>query len=162
MNSDSHYDDDVREPLIVRYYPDDDGTGKLHVSAATQGFAGQSAAWFDTERLLDFARSLSTYPIPEDMTLEIASGFGANETAGHPPQEHVAISVAPVGSRGQLKLRVHLATPVWPTEGPAVQHHDVCLEMLTTYERLRSFSSHLAMVLRRELPDATLGTEVLS
>lgn len=161
MISDSYYDDDPDEQLVLRYAPDDDGTGKLHVSASTQGFAGQSAAWFDTNRLLEFANSLSTYPIPDGTALEIASGFGANERAGYPPQEHVAISVVPVGNRGLLKVRIHLATPIWPTEGPEVQHHDLRLEMHTTYERLRRFGSHMERVLRTELPEAALGTESL-
>jgi hypothetical protein len=98
MSDGSDYDDDPSELLVMRYAADDDGSGKLHVSASTQGFSGQSAAWFDTNQLLEFAGSLNTYPIPDGTALEIASGFGANEKAGYPPQEHVAISVAAAGT----------------------------------------------------------------
>jgi hypothetical protein len=85
MSDESYYDDDPGESLVATYSPDEDGTGKLCVSASTQGFSGHSAAWFATARLLEFAGSLSAFPIPDGTAFEIASGFRANERAGYAP-----------------------------------------------------------------------------
>ena len=158
---DSTYDDDPSESLVVSYSPDADGTGGMTLAAATGGFAGNSAAWFDTSSVIEFVESLSGFPLPEKSSFTISSGFGANEQNGWAAQEHVGISVEPVGNRGQVRLRVHLASPVWQAEPVTVPHHDVHLDFLTTYERLRRFGMHLGMVRRGELPVAALRTEVL-
>lgn len=154
------YDDDPANLLTVSYAADPDGTGKMHVRAAAGGFAGESAAWIDTSRLADFASSLSTYPIADDETITIWGGFGANPRTGQPAQEHVALVVGPVGSKGQVGVRVHLATPEWANTRPE-SVNDVRLELLATYERLRHFRAHLLMVIQGRLDEATLGVEVL-
>jgi hypothetical protein len=154
------YEDDPRELLTVKYQADVDGTGKLYVRAASKGFAGCSTAWFNTAELVEFASFLSAYPLPEDGNLTISSGFGANERTGEAAREHVSLTVGLVGRKGQVGVRVHLATPVWPDMRPG-QAFDVHLELLTTYERLRKFSGHMLGVLRGDYEEATLGAEVL-
>jgi hypothetical protein len=154
--------DETGESLEVRYAPDTDGTGKLYVAAATCGFAGESSAWFDTIGLIEFAEALSAYPLAEGTPVEIHGGFRANEEMGRPVQEHVGLSVEPVGGRGQIRVRIHLATPVWPNEAVTVPHHDVRLVFLTSYERLRYFSDHMVLTIRGQLTEAALGSDVLS
>jgi hypothetical protein len=49
--------------------------------------------------------------------------------------------VKPVGGKGQIGVRVHLSTEMWPDTRPD-SVMDVRLELLTTYERMRQFSGH--------------------
>jgi hypothetical protein len=154
-------EDDSSEHLTLTYHADRDGTGKLTVVAASRGFSGRSAAWFDTLELMDFARSLSVYPLPEDAHPCVDGGFGENPRTGRPAQEHVRIEVGPVGGKGQVGIWVHLATEEWPHTRPE-EFYEVRLELLTTYERLRMFSLHLQRVLQGDLDEATIGTEVLA
>jgi hypothetical protein len=152
--------DDAGEMLALSYQADYDGTGKLVVKAGSQGFAGISGAWFDTETLQDFARSLSIYPLPDENHPHVESGFGANPRTGATAQEHVGLEVGPVGGKGQVGIWIHLATAVWPDARPK-QFYEVRLELLTTYERLRMFSNHLGRVLDGDLDEATIAAEVL-
>lgn len=153
-------DDDPSEMLIVSYQADSDGTGKLKVAAATHGFSGVSAAWFDTENLKEFAKSISAYPLPEDDHPIIQGGFGSDIRMSAPPQEHVRVEVGPVGGKGQVAVWVHLATEIWRDTRPG-QFYEVRLKLLTTYERLRMFSSHFLRVLEGDLAEATIGSEAL-
>ena len=156
---DIHGYDMTSDRLTLRWGGDDgDGIGKLTVVAWANGFAGVGAAWFDRATVLQFAESVAAYPLP-DRPIELAGGFG--ESFGRPPREHVRLSVAPVGLRGQVGLRVHLATEQWPdTRVEAV--HDVRLELLTTYERLRDLSGDLGAVIEGRLDHAEIGGEVLA
>ncbi len=151
-----------RDPLnevIVRWSADDDGTGKLHVAAATHGFAGTSGAWFNRQSVLTFAHALAGYPLPQDGSCCLSGGFG--EHGGQPAQEHVGIAVGVVGSKGQIGFRVHLATEAPPDTRPEARH-DVRLELLTTYQRIAEFSGDLAAVVEGTWPEAILGGERLA
>jgi hypothetical protein len=66
-------------------------------------------------------------------------GFGR---IGIDEQVHLAVRGYPVGSRGQVGLRVELATPLDPGDRVQAQHR-VGLEVLTTYERLGAFGRDL-------------------
>jgi hypothetical protein len=154
-------EDNPRELLILSYQADADGTGKLKVVVGSRGFSGESAAWFDTTNLKDFARSLSIYPLADDDHPNIHGGFGGNLRTGSSPQEHVRLEIGPVGGKGQVGIWVHLATEVWPDTRPE-SFYEVRLELLTTYERLRMFSIHLLRVLEGDLSEASIGSEVLA
>jgi hypothetical protein len=153
------YDDDPSNQLVARFQADSDGTGKLLIRASSGGFSGESGAWFDTQHLAAFASALESYPLPEDDPPHIESGFWKRGTQ-ELEQELLNIIVRPAGNKGQVSVRVHLATEVWPDMRPD-SYSDVRLELLTTYERLRQFSGHLTRVIRGELDSATLGGEKL-
>jgi hypothetical protein len=153
------YVEDPSNLLTARYQPDWDGTGELRIRAAANGFSGESTAWFDTLRLIEFATALDVYPLPSDSPLTIASGFLTPGTS-QLEQEHVGLVVQPIGAKGQIRVRVHLSTPLWPaTRSDSV--NDVRLELLTTYQRLHHFSVDFAHLLRAEVDEARLGAEIL-
>jgi hypothetical protein len=153
------YEDDPSNQLVARFQADSDGTGKLVIRASADGFSGESGAWFDAQAVAAFASALGTYPLPEDNPPHIESGFWKRGTQ-ELEQELVSITVRPAGIKGQISVRVHLATEVWPDMRPD-SDSDVHLELLTTYERIRQFSDHLNRVVLGELDSATLGGESL-
>ena len=122
------------------------------MAAWANSFSGMSAAWFDRETVLRFAQAMAAYPLPEE-PIEISSGFGARD--GAPPQEHVGLRVSRVGVWGQVGFRTHLSTAVWPHTRPE-SVHEVWLELLTTYERLRMLGRHLAVLVEGRLAVAEI------
>ena len=119
--------------LAVRHEPEGSlDVGELLIEARANGFAGMSSAYFNDSAVLAFASRLAEYPLTEVAAPTISSGH--SDSMGGRYEEHVGITVVPVGPLGQLGVRVHLAE-VWPAQ-PAAQA-DVRLELLTTYERMR-------------------------
>lgn len=149
----------TRDGMTFRWGSDDgDGIGKLTVTASANGFAGSSGAWFDRETVLAFAQAIEAYPLPDD-PIELSGGFGAK--GDQPPQQHVGVSVAATGRRGQIGIRAHLSTELWPDTRPE-SVHDVRLELLTTYERLRFLSRHLMLIVEGRLEVAEVEGETLA
>jgi hypothetical protein len=69
--------------IRMQFEPDEDGTGKLTVTAAANGFAGVGAAWFNAAELETFASRLSSYPLAVPGPA-IAGGFFSREEGGGP------------------------------------------------------------------------------
>jgi hypothetical protein len=151
------YEIDVDNQIVVGYRADDKWSGKLIIRASYEGFSGVSEAWIDLEKVVTFANSLTRYPIESDLPIRIASGFGSPEVLD---QELVALEVGPVGIKGQLGVKVHLASPLWPDDRTE-SLKEVRFEFLTTYQRLSTFSQDLSNVLRGTLSEAALGSEKL-
>jgi hypothetical protein len=151
------YEIDDNNQILVAYRADDKWSGKLIIHASYDGFSGASEAWIDLEKVVTFANSLTRYPIESDLPIRIASGFGSPEVLD---QELVALEVGPVGTKGQLGVKVHLASPLWPDDR-AESIKDVRFEFLTTYQRMSTFSQDLSDVLRGTLSEAALGSEIL-
>jgi hypothetical protein len=145
----------------VRFEPDADGTGKFKVVAQAGGFAGRSGAWFNTESLADFAALLASYPLPDDPPPRLAGGFWSPDHPGELKEELVVLEAERMGSLGQVALRVHLASEIWPPDRPE-RRHEVRLELLTTYERLHRFSEEVLQVIRGESDHARLEGELMS
>jgi len=154
-----HYEEDASNQLTVRFRADSDGIGQIMVRVAAEGFSGQSAAWLDQQRLIEFATSLADVPILEDASPLVVLGFFKRGTP-ELEQELVSLSVRPVGLKGQIGVTIHLASEMWP-EMQQESLKEVRLELLTTYERLRQFSDHLIRVVNGELEQATLRGEEL-
>jgi hypothetical protein len=159
VRDESDEDATTSDRLTFRWGGDDgDGVGKLTVAARANGFAGVAGAWFDRETVLIFARSIDSYPLPDD-PIEISGGFGAK--GDEPAQEHVGIQVSRVGIRGQVGIRAHLSTELRPdTRRESV--HQVWLELLTTYENLRFLSRHLALLIEGRLDVAEIDGDILA
>ena len=114
--------DGVTDRVALRWGGDDgDGIGKLPVTASANGYAGQSGAWFSGAAIIDFAHEIQAHPVPAE-DIAISGGFGPKD--GRPAQEHVGIRVRPVGSVGQVGMRIHLSTELWvdQTRTPAMSH----------------------------------------
>jgi hypothetical protein len=147
--------------IEVRFEADSDGTGKLQVVARAGGFAGRSGAWFNTESVADFAALLAGYPLADNPPPRLSGGFWSTDHPGDLTQELVAIEALRTGSLGQVSLRVHLASEIWPPDPPE-RKHEVRLELPTTYERLRRFSEDILRVIGGESAHARLEGELMS
>ncbi len=150
------YDIDPTNLVTLTWSPLDSGEGRLTVRAASEGWAGESRAWFDAARVTEFTASLVEFPLTK--TVILASGFGTDNQ--HLDQEHVRIDVYTVGGLGQVALGVHLATEEW-ADSRLEARHEVRLELLTTYERLRVFAAGIDALLAGQINEASIGGERL-
>ena len=142
------------DKLVVRFDDDDDGTGRLWVSGSANGFAGTAAAWFGTEELKEFAQALTRYPIADNDPPTLSGGFWLRDGKGL-DQEHVFLEVSPADSLGHLRVRLRLATEVWPPAQIESQHR-VQLEIRTSYQALLEFSRMLNAVILGKADEAVL------
>jgi hypothetical protein len=146
----------ARSFLRLRFHDDGDGTGKLVAHAEANGFAGTSGAYFDKQRLSDFAQALEAFPLVGRPSL--IGGFFDRDRPGRIEQEHLTIECYPVDVTGHLGLRLRLATELWAPARPESQHV-AALEILTTYEPLRQFSHALLALLRGDTEEISLEGE---
>jgi hypothetical protein len=143
----------ARSYLRLLFHDDGDGTGKLLARAEANGFAGESGAYFDKQKVGAFAEKLEAFPLVGRPA--ISGGFFDRENPGQLEQEHLAIECYPIDVLGHLGLRVRLATELWPPSRPESQHV-VALEIFTTYEELRQFSRGVHALLRGDTEEVTL------
>jgi hypothetical protein len=145
------------DQLVATWSGDDgDGVGRLTVTARSNGFGGTGRAWFDRGTVLEFASSLTTFPLPSDGSVALSGGMGGVENY----DEHVGLVLLPLGPRGQVDVRCHLANETWPGDPPEVRY-ETRVHVLTTYERLTSFASGLRAVVEGMQAEAHLGGERL-
>lgn len=141
----------------VSYTPDGEYLhGQLHVQARFDGFEGRANGWTDRQHVSEFAERLKQYPLDEHAPVTFSAGIGV----GDEYIEFVGISAAPVGGKGQVVLRIHLASEDW-RDGKPISPQGVNVEFPTSYEYLRRFSDHLHMVVDSRLDQASLDTETL-
>jgi hypothetical protein len=144
------------EGLSLTFLDDGDGTGELAVNMSFDGWSGTSSASFAKRELLSFAQEILAFPIPAHRSIEIAGGHW-QEKVDVLEEELVSLRVRPVGPRGQIGVTTHLATPSVDR-----QPREVTVEVLTTYEALRRFSTHLTALVAGELTEARLDAEVMA
>jgi hypothetical protein len=142
--------------LSLRFHDDGDGTGNLQARAQSRGFAGQGGAYFGVRQIEGFAGSIARYPLAS--RCEIRGGFWKKDRSHELKQEHLAVSVYPVGSRGYIGVQVRIATEVSPSTRPESQSV-VKLEFITSYERLRKFSKDLISLVHGTAHEATIESE---
>ncbi len=142
--------------LVVRYDSEGDGTGRLQVEVRFDGFSGISDGWSSDMAIRDFARRLLTYPLRASAQVTLTTGFDS------PPEEHVGLAVRAVGNRGQVGVLTHLATPSTAMSDCQWSVSEVRVEVLTSYEALKRFSSELEHLLRRDVAEARLDAELLA
>jgi len=148
--------------LRLRFLNDGDGTGQLTARAEAEGFSGVGKAYFNIEKLEEFADSLRVFPFPlVDARRSIAGGFSSKEDSSK-LEEHLGISVYPADShRGYIGIQVRMATEVWPDTRLESKKQAV-VEIITTCEPLSKFSRDLRLVLHGSLNEALLEGESLS
>jgi hypothetical protein len=150
-----------KDKLVVRFFDERDGAGKLWVSASSKGFSGEGSAWISTEELKDFAEALSGFPLLAHRPPTIRGGFGSSDLNNEISQEHVALKVYPVDQIGHLGLQVRVPTEVWPHDRTDAQHR-VQLEIRTSYQPLTEFSRMLKAVIVGKVKEAVLMADVES
>ena len=128
--------------LSARFEPDTDGTGEFFVQVEHEGFRGAGSAWFQVSVLIEFARKLeNTYPFPPDARFELNGGH-LNSPEGTIKELHVGLAVYPVGTLGDIGLKVHLESKVIHDFRPDAKNI-LAVEMFTSYEPLRAFARQL-------------------
>ncbi len=125
--------------LRLRFQDDGDGTGKLSASAEARGFAGKGAAWFGISNIEEFATAAAAFPLPADKQIGLSGGFWKDHKL---EQEHLAIEIYQVDSRGHVGVQVRASTELW---GNARKQSQLTtkLEIITSYQRLLHFSEGL-------------------
>jgi hypothetical protein len=137
--------------------PDAESIGELFVEVSASPFAGASSAWFQHKELERFADALeSSYPLDISSPITLVGGVWAR-LESRIEQQLVAFTVYPVGSRGVVGFRVALATP-WSDQWPEARSR-VEVELLTSYEGLRSFSRGLRGIVCGEAEEALLAAD---
>jgi hypothetical protein len=149
-----------RSYLRLRFQDDHDGTGKLLARAETAGFAGESAAYFNISEIEEFAAAIGGFPIPENESYSIASGFGKKDESGELEQEHLGIEAYLLDAqRGYVGVQVRMATELWSPARPESQKA-ARIEIVTTYEPLSKFSKDLIGLVHGTLSEALLVGEL--
>jgi hypothetical protein len=143
--------------LRLRFADDGDGTGKLYASAEARGFAAKGAAWFGISRIEEFAIAVAAFPLPADKQISVAGGFWKD---GQLTQEHLAIEIYQIDSRGHIGVQVRASTELW---GKARKRSQLAakLEIITSYERLRRFSEDLHELVKGRIEEVLLEGENL-
>ena len=144
--------------LKFAFVDDGDGTGELSVEASVEGFSGRGSAYFNIDRLKQFASDIGEFPLPQERRCRIASGFWSKEARGNLEQEHLGVDVYPVDRRGHIGVQVRTATELWQGARPDSQK-TAKLEIITTYEPLARFSKDLRALLEGSVQEATLEGE---
>ena len=141
--------------LLVSYYDDGDGTGKLHVRATSNGFAGEGGAWFSDQQVLEFADGIAAFPISEKDSPVIRGGFYKRDMSGELEQELLALAVYHIDRTGHVAVQVRIATEVWPPNRPESQQ-SVKLEIRTSYQPILQFSKDLKALVKGAVTEAVL------
>lgn len=155
---------DETQGLHLTFCDEGDGMGDLTVAANFDGFSGTSAAHFGIHTLANFADRLLQYPLPQAEPVVLAGGYWAEDPDVEELEEElVALVVEPFGPRGQVVVLTRLALPreEEPPRSDTPPRHAVQVQVLTTYERLRDFSTQLTALARGERTEARLVAEVL-
>ena len=141
--------------LRLTFEADTDGTGELFARVESAGFSGASSAWFDSEHLVEFAKSLAnSYPLQPNEPLRLEGGFW-NRTGSGIEQLHLGLAFYPIGSVGHVGCRVSLSTSIHEHDRPESQAL-VAVELHTSYEELRKFAQSLEMLAQRAVSEAVL------
>ncbi len=138
--------------LILSYQPEDERHGEITAHVESGDFAGRSSAWFSMEQLRVFGEALATFPIVPGKELTLAGGFWSDDDKLD--QTHISIRIEPVGLRGELRLWVALATPVWPQGKP--DQNGVQVAIMLSYSDLDAFHKAFAALLDGSLREARL------
>jgi len=147
--------------LVLEYHSDNDGTGQLIAEIKSKGFQGKGAAWFSEEKIRGFISAIRLYPIEVEKHPHIASGFYSVENPEEIKQLLLSIDVYPIGVRGQLRIRLHVETEIWPNSKPTL-HNEATIEFYTTYSRIVEFSNELEELINDKKEKAILEVEELN
>ena len=138
--------------LTLLYQPEDEWHGVIVAHVESGAFAGRSSAWFSMERLRAFGEILETFPIVPGKEPALAGRFWTGD--GTPDQMHVSIRIEPAGLRGELRLRVALASS--DSRHEEGDHHGVQVAISLNYSDIVAFQRDFAALLDGNLPEACL------
>ena len=144
--------------LTLQLEKDDDGTGELTAVFSANGFAGKGSAWFSVSDLARLAKELNKFPLPKSQPVKLEGGYFRSDAPGTLKQEHLHISVYPIGSLGAVGVHVRAATEYDSHDRPETRHF-VGVEIKTSYSELERFSKKLFALVRGDCDAATLNED---
>ena len=147
--------------LRLTFLPDDPPSmGELIAQVSSSGFCGQGQAWFNVSEIDGFAAELATMPLSPNQTVSLEGGYWSTEQSGTLEQVHVSIRVYPIGTKGQVGVRVHLADRLERNDRRESQNQ-ATVELKTTYGALESFARDLRRLQLSQANEAILHEETL-
>lgn len=146
----------IENSLRLTLEPDDDGTCELFAGVSVNGFSGKGSAWFNLQDLEVLSKEFKTYPLRPENLPTIAGGIWSKDIKGELEQPHLFIKPYPIGSTGEVGVRIELATPLYQSDRPESQHV-VKVEIKTDYNSLESFAKQLVQLARLQRKDAVLN-----
>jgi hypothetical protein len=148
----------MRNTLRLRFEVDTDGAGELFADVHVNGFSGSSSAWFNVDQLNTFAQELGeTYPLQAGRPLTLEGGFWS-KSDNVVSDIHLGMKFYPVGVRGVVGCRVSLVRSIAPHERSEARSV-VAVELITSYEQLRSFARAFERLTKGESSEAILEAE---
>lgn len=125
---------------------DDDNFGWLSAHLQTPDFSGRNGMWVQWQDLLEFARSLSRYPIGTRQPVGCEWGF--SEKGEYTPV--TKLDIGPTEVTGGLQARICLRDYYAPA--------NCCqTEFRTDYPSLDAFREQIEAMMRKEASAATLN-----
>lgn len=115
---------------------------RLSLEFRSGEYAGRGSAYFDSVMLVRKAEEFSMYPLPADRSVVLEGGFLDKSDFTKLSQEHLHISVYPLGYTGRIGLLVRVAEPS-EDERRDVFRRSAAAEFMIDYERLSWFSKGL-------------------
>lgn len=137
--------------LKLQFEQDNDGTGELIAEVFSNGYSGIGSAWFNSDTLIEFAQKLRTYPILKESPIELAGGYWDQGTL---KETHFSFKAYPIGSKGNIGIRIKVSTPV-DYDRPENQHMTE-VEISTLYSELGLFAEHVTQMVKGQTKEAIL------
>jgi len=136
--------------VAITYKAEDEWHGELTAKLRGGEFTGRGSAWFNVSQVLEFARSIGTYPIEASSAPLLEGGFWKDD--GTLDQVHFRIQIKPIGHRGMLSASVQLLA----TDNYTGFNSEIRVEFLVTYGDLASFQTSLLSHINGDAAEATL------
>jgi len=146
--------------LRLKLQSDSDGTGQLIADVSSSGFSGHGRAWFNLDDLDHFAERLTTIPLSPESPVCLEGGYWSMEKRGTLKQVHLSIRIYPIGSKGQVGARIHVADCLESRDRPESQNQ-ASLELKTSYRALESFAEQIRRLRLSDANEAILLEETL-
>lgn len=131
-----------------------DGTAELSAEVKADGFSGRGAASFNRRDLREHARAFAIAP-KQGERIEIAGGYWSKNEPNVLEQELLYIGVFPVDSRGNLGIRIRLATPYDDSTRSGVQSA-VSVELTIGHSQLIKFAEEFLALVGGNLEDVVV------
>lgn len=133
--------------LTLSFDDDDDGLGKLFVTAKSGAFSGEGNAWFNPTTVREtFVTPLRAFPLSTTAPPMIEGGLWNKQQQRALDQCHLRVVVSPYNKVGMLLVKVDLASE--SSKMPDIDlQHTVTVRFLTEYTAIAVFANELDGVL---------------
>lgn len=129
----------MRELIGFEIKHDDDGSCQLCMELQSGLYAGRGSAYFDPRFLLEKAKEMAVYPLPEH-GVEFFGGYLDANDLTKLRWRHVDLSVRSTGFLGEIGLRAAVAEP--SDDGKTIRSYTF-VEIATDYAQLSTLAEGL-------------------